>query len=93
MGETPEACGRRELAEEAGLIADVLTRGPYTNDVFEADDKHYVTLFFVADGTAGEPELREPDKCSGWAWFAWDELPEPLFLPIINLRAQGWAPD
>lgn len=27
-----------------------------------------------------------------WEWFAWDELPEPLFLPMQNHIKQGYTP-
>ena len=82
---------RREILEETGLRATNLVCGPFTNDIMTADDKHYVTLFVVAD-CEGEPELKEPDRCEGWQWFKWDELPAPLFLPIANLRKQGFDP-
>ena len=90
FGETVEACARRETLEETGLVIDELRPGPYTNDLFPAEGKHYITLFVVADSAIGEPELREPTKCFGWEWFAWAELPEPLFLPMVNLQRQGF---
>ncbi|HYF65459.1 MAG TPA: NUDIX hydrolase [Herpetosiphonaceae bacterium] len=91
-GEAVEECAIREVAEETGLAVAELRRGPYTNDVFAAEGKHYITLFLVADCPEGEPEAREPEKCAGWAWFGWDELPAPLFLPVQNLLALGWTP-
>jgi len=30
-------------------------------------------------GKRGEPEVREPDKIEGWAWYDLDALPSPLF--------------
>jgi 8-oxo-dGTP diphosphatase len=89
-----EACAARELEEETGLRVDTmrLRRGPYTNDRFTDEGRHYVTLFVVADESEGEPEVREPEKCAEWRWCDWDALPAPLFLPIVNLRAQGWRP-
>jgi len=60
--------------------------------VFEKEAKHYVTLFVVADTPSGEPETREPGKCEAWRWFSWSDLPEPLFLPLATLRAQGFVP-
>jgi 8-oxo-dGTP diphosphatase len=87
-----EACAAREVLEETGLRVERLRRGPYTNDRFVAEGRHYVTLFVVADAPAGTPEVREPAKCAEWGWFAWDALPEPLFLPIVNLRRQGYRP-
>jgi 8-oxo-dGTP diphosphatase len=34
----------------------------------------------------------EPEKCEGWEWFEWDQLPRPLFLPIENLLKQSFDP-
>ncbi|MFA0153647.1 NUDIX domain-containing protein, partial [Vibrio sp. 10N.261.46.C10] len=54
-------------------------------DIFEKENKHYITLFVVASDASGEPQITEPDKCKQWKWFKLDELPEPLFLPLTNL--------
>lgn len=87
-----EHCGARELLEETGLRAGRMRRGPFTNDVFPEEQRHYVTLFLIADSAEGEPEVREPAKCAEWRWVEWDAMPEPLFLPIRNLKAQGYRP-
>ena len=92
-GESIEACARRELREETGLLIDKLRRGPFTNDFFAEERKHYVTLFVIAEQTRGDPQLREPDRCECWDWFPWNRLPEPCFLPIVNLRKQNFAID
>ena len=64
--------------------------GPYTNDVFQKEKKHYITLFVVADYDSGVLKLKEPEKCEKWDWFEWGKLPEPLFLPIKNLLKQNF---
>jgi 8-oxo-dGTP diphosphatase len=46
----------------------------------------------VADLKNGEPEIKEPDKCERWEWFAWNALPEKLFLPLRNCKKQGFDP-
>lgn len=92
MGESVESCAAREVLEETGLTVTDVRPGPWTNDVFITEDKHYVTLFMIAECEPGEPQLREPDKCDCWEWFAWDALPEPLFLPILHLRASSYCP-
>ena len=91
-GEEIETCAIREVWEETGLVVADLRRGPYTNDVFADEGKHYITLFLVARYAGGVPVAREPEKCDGWSWFRWDELPSPLFLPIQNLLELGWSP-
>ena len=90
-GESIEACARRELREETGLVIDELRIGPYTNDFFEKERKHYVTLFVIAGKTRGDVRNGEPDKCERWDWFPWSRLPEPRFLPIRNLLDQGFT--
>lgn len=89
--ETVEDCARREALEETGLAIVDPRPGPYTNDRFADEGKHYVTLFVVATAD-GEPRVTEPDKCAEWRWFDWDALPTPLFLPITHLLATGFRP-
>ncbi|MCU5775531.1 NUDIX hydrolase [Erwiniaceae bacterium BAC15a-03b] len=91
FGESVEQCARREVLEETGLQLATIERGPVTNDIFADEQKHYITLFALAYAPAGEPRLCEPDKCSGWQWFAVDALPAPLFLPLQNLLLQYGA--
>ena len=91
FGETVEDCARREVEEEAGIaIRNVIPNG-FTNDVFIDAEKHYVTLFVSAEYDSGELAVIEPDKCEHWQWFQWNNLPEPLFLPIRNFLK--WYPD
>ncbi|KOC89305.1 nucleotide triphosphate diphosphatase NUDT15 [Winslowiella iniecta] len=88
FGESIEQCAQREVQEETGLRLDKLRIGPFTNDIFANEQKHYVTLFAVAHQPVGEPVLCEPEKCGGWQWFALDALPHPLFIPLQNLLQQ-----
>lgn len=85
FGEEPEDCAVRETLEETGVTLKNLRRGTYTNDIFEKEGKHYITLYVIAELDSGTPEVMEPDKCEEWRWFEWNSLPEPLFIPIQNL--------
>ncbi|XIH86546.1 NUDIX domain-containing protein (plasmid) [Pantoea sp. SGAir0430] len=88
FGESPEACARREVLEETGLQLHSVHNGAFVSDVFPAVNRHYITLLMVAPDASGEPQLREPDKCAGWHWFAPEALPEPLFAPLQSWLAR-----
>ncbi|MFA6503200.1 MAG: NUDIX hydrolase [Candidatus Paceibacterota bacterium] len=92
FGETIEACAERETREEAGIEITNLRQAAFTNDFYEKEQKHYVTILVVADYVSGEPRVMEPDKFEEWQWFSWDALPEPLLLPITSLLKQGYSP-
>jgi len=86
-------CARREVLEETDLeILDPII-GRFTNDIFFEEKKHYITIFVTCSSTGGNPKIMEPDKCEGWNWFDWNDLPKPLFLPIQNLLKQGFVPN
>lgn len=92
FNESIENCVLREAQEETGLVLNEVVMGPFTNDIFEQQDRHYVTLFTMSQLVDGEAHVMETDKCERWEWFAWDNLPQPLFLPIQNLLQQGYDP-
>ncbi|MDX6410494.1 MAG: 8-oxo-dGTP diphosphatase [Gaiellaceae bacterium] len=72
------------MAEETGLAVESLTFVGVTNDVFDAD-RHYITLWFAADAFSGEPTIAAPHEMSELRWFQLDQLPEPLFPPLLRL--------
>ena len=84
FGETPEDGAAREAKEEMGVdVFDVRFRC-VTNDVFEEEGKHYITIWL--EGSAvGEPTIAAEQEVEEIGWFAWDALPHPLFLPLENL--------
>jgi len=84
FGEDVIACAKRELLEETGLKALSCGLGPWVNNVIEGN-KHYITLFVFVDQFEGEVQLLQPDKCEGWVWHPWADLPLPLFPPIVSL--------
>ncbi len=81
FGESPEEAAKRETKEETGLEIANICRGPYTYDIYEDGQKHFITLSFVADWVEGEAKALEPDRFSEWQWFLFSELPKPLFGP------------
>ena len=92
FGETWEECARRETLEEAGVEIRNVQFVAVVNNHQPEWGTHYITLFLKAELLSGEPSVCEPEKCSGWNWFAWEQLPSPLFAPIASLIAQGYHP-
>ncbi len=91
FGETPEGCAAREAKEEVGMdVIDVRFRA-VTNDVFEDEGKHYITIWMDSKST-GEPTIASQREISEIGWFAWGALPSPLFLPLENLLKENSYP-
>ena len=68
FGETPQQCAARETQEECGLVTGECIAGPFTNDLFQAEQKHYVTLFMLAYHASGTPQR-------GWMRRGWPRTP------------------
>jgi 8-oxo-dGTP diphosphatase len=87
FGETPEQCAIREAQEETGLHVIEPEFLALTNDVFEQETKHYVSIFMKVDHPKHQqPQNIEPHKTEKWQWFAWNHLPSNLFLPLKQLK-------
>ena len=94
FNESWEDCAMRETREETGLEIRNIRFGTITNDIFEKENKHYVTICMVADYVSGEAKIAEPEKCEEWRWFEWNDkkLPKQLFLSQQNLLKQKFDP-
>lgn len=92
LNEEIETCAAREVLEETGIEIGNIRKGFFTNDIFEKEEKHYVTLFVVSDYVTGEVKIMEPEKCEKWEWFEWNKFPEKLFVPLQNLLKEGYNP-
>jgi 8-oxo-dGTP diphosphatase len=88
FGEDPAVCGAREAKEETGVGIGPVRFVGVTNDVFEEEGKHYVTLWFEAEHAAGEAEPLAQNELDAVGWFHEDDLPEPLFPPLVELLAR-----
>jgi 8-oxo-dGTP diphosphatase len=74
---------KREVMEETGITITSVEPLCFTNDIFEKEGLHYVTLFFEADwDTKQAPRDLEVDKTEKWEWFDVKKMPEGLFPPL-----------
>lgn len=85
FGESWIECARRETKEEAGINIKNIIFFSATNDIFEKEDKHYITIEMKAKLQSGIAKIMEPDKSTDIGWFKANNLPKPLFLPVKNL--------
>jgi 8-oxo-dGTP diphosphatase len=92
FGESLEECAIREAKEETNVDVTNVTFRAVTNDVFEVEGKHFVTIWMQGRYAAGEPVVNAADEMAEVGWFAWDALPEPLFLPFRHLPTGNCYP-
>lgn len=95
FGESWEECGRREIMEETGLRLKDVSFAHVNNAIDRPTNYHYVTIFMkgeVDTSFKAEPENMEPDKCEGWHWTKWEDIPPPelLFWSLRIAIAEGF---
>jgi 8-oxo-dGTP diphosphatase len=92
FGESPEQCAAREAKEEVGLdVVDIRFRA-ITNDMFDTTGKHYITIWMEGNSISNDPVIAAEDEVAEIGWFAWESLPEPLFLSLENLLKENSYP-
>ncbi|XP_016548480.2 uncharacterized protein LOC107848275 isoform X1 [Capsicum annuum] len=93
QGESFEECAEREVKEETGLEIDKAEYLTVTNNIIS--EKVHVVCIFVRAVLADvnqKPETLEPEKCAGWDWYEWNNLPKPLFGPLEDMVQSGFNP-
>jgi 8-oxo-dGTP diphosphatase len=56
-----------------------------TNNIFRESGVHYVTVWMEGRIEDDSPSVSAPDEIEEARWFPLDDLPEPVFLPFLNL--------
>lgn len=74
-------CAKREVKEETGMEIENIQFVRVLN-LKDYPPKHYIDICVRADWKSGNPEILEPKKCDGWAWYDINNLPEPVFTPV-----------
>lgn len=92
FGETPEQAAVREALEEVGMTVHSPRLFAVTNEVFEAEGKHYVTLHIEGLADTDTFTNLEPEKQTAIAWLNWEEMPAPRAPWLNNLLAQNLKP-
>ncbi|WP_051114949.1 NUDIX hydrolase [Actinokineospora enzanensis] len=85
-GETPTACAVREIAEELGIELDPTALKP-AGTMFRRSLEPRVDIFFTTSTWTGQPEIREPHKCTELVWADPDDLP----ADALDFLPQAWA--
>ncbi|MBU1136075.1 MAG: NUDIX domain-containing protein [Nanoarchaeota archaeon] len=79
----------REVREEVGnqiQIKMIDTIFPFAVPIVMVDKTmHYSTAFMRAKYIGGKISNAEPERCNGWKWCLWNNLPQPLFGGIQTL--------
>ena len=78
-GETYFEGAAREVMEETSVEISDMTLFGVADDI--GKDRHFVTLWVIAESFKGVPRVMEPDKQDQWRWFDIYDLPEPLYSP------------
>ncbi len=81
-GESIEECVLREMREEVGPAVEFVNlRHQVTARSSRFMPRDYLHIGMSAKWVSGEPVLMEPDKCDGWSWYPFDDVPvREMFL-------------
>jgi 8-oxo-dGTP pyrophosphatase MutT (NUDIX family) len=91
-GESFEAAGVRELAEETGLLAPAGSARVVALLMDHAYGLNRISAAVVTEAAEGTARVTEPDKIVRWQWFTPEEIPAPLFVPSAAVL-RAWRPE
>jgi 8-oxo-dGTP diphosphatase len=78
FGETLAEALRREIREEYGIEISVGSLLDVADHILPEEGQHWVSPAFICRIEAGEPVIREPEKCVEIGWFELEHMPEDL---------------
>jgi len=94
FGETMADALRREMWEEFGIEITVGKLLDVVDNILKEEGQHWVSPTYLCTIAAGEPHIREPEKCAEIGWFPPDAVPKELtqisrenlthYLQLIN---------
>ncbi len=82
--ETIEQAAQRICLQKAGIEIASIRPGPYSNNIF-SEQVHTTTLYIIAEAYQVVNQRQFESSENQWHWFALDDLPAPLFLPLQQL--------
>jgi len=87
FGETLAQALRREIGEEYGVEISVGALVDVADHILATEGQHWVSPTYICRIVAGEPTIREPEKCTDIAWFEIDKVPTELTqITQLNLE-------
>ncbi len=75
---------RREFREEYGADIEVMELLTVNDHILPEEGQHWVSPTFLCRLVGGDPQIQEPEKCTGIGWFQLDSLPAPLSVITRN---------
>ena len=78
FGETLTQALQREIREEYGVGISVGELVDVADHILPQEHQHWVSPSFVCKIVSGEPQIREPEKCTEIGWFDVERVPGKL---------------